>query len=166
VIILAATLQMLAYLPGRCNWPAAGRGMARTAGQLVTLARLRCGGRAALCPGAALIMGLGFGDIRVFECVAYVPAVAVIILAASFLTAALNRGWALGIWGLPVGSCISSLNFFHHNRSICYYTSDKSLELSISANFIPARKVHPGLSSQPPRRQGNSSLQLQPQAVP
>ena len=31
---------------------------------------------------AALIMGLAFGDIRVFECLAYVPAGAVIILGA------------------------------------------------------------------------------------
>ena len=41
-----------------------------------------CQAAAARCMAAALIMGLGFGDIRVFECLAYFLAAAVIILAA------------------------------------------------------------------------------------
>ena len=40
-------------------------------------------GRAALCLAAALIQA-GLGNIRVFECLAYIPATAVIILAAMF----------------------------------------------------------------------------------
>ena len=50
--------------------------------------------RAVLCLAAALIKGSALGGYPGLECVAYVPAAAVIILAASLI-----RGWPSGISG-------------------------------------------------------------------
>ena len=58
------------------------RGIYRTGGQLVTLAGLRCWVGCPLCLAAALIHEVALSDIRVFECVVYIPAAALIILAA------------------------------------------------------------------------------------
>ena len=81
LIILAAMLRMLGDLPGGAADLQVASGMIRTAGQLVTLAWLWCG----VCwplAGCCTDPGGSFWGYPGLECVAYVPAGVVIIVAA------------------------------------------------------------------------------------